>query len=113
MPLAKFCLTHLGLVILLFCAANGFECGGNLCSDSSSCCVNNRCGTKEECQPFYVILLPIVALFIVALIVGCIFVIMKKRRHMDAAQEPLVAPPVAVKAHPAVHEIWHSKARKN
>jgi len=98
------------LLCLAFQLAHGFECNGNLCGDSSSCCIDNRCGTKEECEPFYVIIIPIAAVFVVALVVACVFMVVgKRRRDRPHQQEPLIAAPVRATEHPAMREIWRTR----
>jgi len=63
----------------------GLECGGNTCPVTAECCKGNMCGSTEDCKHFPVLVIPIVGVFIVGIIIGCIFVTIRRRDRNRAA----------------------------
>ena len=95
-------------IIQLAGLAMGFECSGKTCPTDSDCCVDTKCGSSGECNPFPVIIIPIVSVFIVALIVVCILYLLRARRRAPADAEggsprhsPLIIEPRSRQALPS------------
>ncbi len=90
-------------LVLLVASANAqaFVCGNTYCAESSSCCLDGKCGTDTECHPLLIIIIPIAAIFAVALIIACVFALVRRRRkdREAAVRQPLIKPAEPVPTH--------------
>ena len=76
--------------LTLLVMSRALACNEIQCPESSSCCVNRQCGNDEECNPFPVVVIPIICVFGVALIIGCLFAIFRRRKKHSGPAQPLI-----------------------